>query len=157
MCKTALPLLLSVLLSSAAVADVVRHDSVPDSFWGTWNTTDGDRFVIELSAKSYANSEANCAVNWVSETPGASGPIYSARLQCSRRPEGTGGRFALNIIIWPKSSDEIAVGPDFMRLKIFRRCRATTPPLTGDVRSREAPLGAARASSQGECRIDGNR
>src|SRR5271166_1409364 len=157
MCKTALPLFLSILMSSVAVADVVRHDSVPDSFWGTWNTTDADRFVIELSAKSYANNEANCAVNWVSETSGATGPIYSPHLQCSRRPEGAGGRFPLNIIIWPKGSDEIAVGPDFMRLKIFRRCRATTPPPSGDVRSRAAPLDPARTSSQGECRIDGNR
>jgi len=154
--KIALPTLLAILTSNVAIADVVRHDSVPDSYWGTWMTTGSDLFAIKLSAKTYANNEASCAVNWVSETAGANGAIYSAHLQCSRRSGRAGERFPLNLIIWPKSADEIAVGPSFTSLKIFRRCRATRPPPTGIARSREAPLDAAQTGSQAECPIDGD-
>ena len=154
MCKTALSILLAIIMPKVAIADVVRHDSVPQSYWGAWTATGSDRFVFDLSAKTYANNEASCAVNCVSKTAGASGPIYSAHLQCSRRSERVGVPFASNLIIWPRSSDEIAVGPDFMRLKVFRRCRVTDPP--GVARSRQAPPDATQTGLQGECRIEGN-
>jgi len=156
MFKTTLPTLLAILISNVAMADVVRRSSLPDSYWGDWITTESGQTVIDLSGRTYADNEANCAVNWVSETPGASGPIYSAHLQCSRRSDPAGKTFPLDLIIWPKSSDEIAVGPGFMRLKIFRRCRATRPPPTGVARSRAAPLSATDTGSQGECPIDAN-
>jgi hypothetical protein len=156
MFKTIFPTLLAIFISNVAMADVVRRNSLPDSYWGAWVTTEPNQNVVDLSAKTYADNEENCAVNWVSETPGASGPIYSAHLQCSRRSDGAGKSFALDLIIWPKSSDEIAVGPGFMRLKIFHRCRATRPPPTGVARSREAPLNTAETGSQGECPTDGN-
>jgi hypothetical protein len=157
MFKTTLPALLAIFISNVAMADVVRRGSLPDSYGGAWMTSGPDQIVIDLSAKTYADNEENCAVNWVSETPGASGPIYSAHLQCSRRSDQTGRSFQLDLIMWPKSSDEIAVGLGFMRLKIFRRCRATRPPPTGVARSREAPLSATDTGPQGECRIDANR
>jgi hypothetical protein len=154
--KTTFPTLLAMFISNVAIADVVRHGSLLDSYGGAWMTTGPEQIVIDLSAKTYADKEENCAVNWVSETPGASGPIYSAHLQCSRRSDQGGKSFQLDLIVWPKSSDEIAVGPGFMRLKIFHRCRATRPPPTGVARSREAPLSATDTGSQGECRIDAN-
>jgi hypothetical protein len=154
MFKTTLPTLFAIFISNVAMADVVRRNSLPDSYWGAWMTTESDQ--IDLSAKTYADNEANCAVNWVSETPGASGPIYSAHMQCSRRSDPAGKIFPLDLIIWPKSSDEIDVGPGFMRLKIFRRCRATRTPPTGVARSRAAPLNGTETGSQGECRIDAN-
>jgi hypothetical protein len=154
MIKTTLPTLLAIFISNVAMADVVRHSSLPDSYSGAWMTTESGQ--IDLSARTYADNEANCAVNWVSETPGASGPIYSAHLQCSRRSDRAGKIFPLDLIIWPKSSDEIAVGPGFAHLKIFHRCRATRPPPTGVVRSREAPLNATDTGLQGECPINGN-
>ena len=127
---------------------------IPD--WGAWTTTDPNHIVVDLSAKTYTDNEENCAVNWVSETPGAGGPIYSAHLQCSRRSDRGGQSFTLDLVIWPKSSDEIAVGPGFMSLKIFHRCRATRPPPTGVARSRAAPLSATDTGAQGECPTDGN-
>jgi hypothetical protein len=156
MFKTTFATLLAIFISNVAMADVVRHSSLPDSYWGAWTTTDPNHTVVDLSAKTYADNEENCAVNWVSETPGASGPIYAAHLQCSRRSDGAGKSFTLDLVIWPKSSDEIAVGPGFTSLKIFHRCRATRPPPTGVARSRDAPLNSAETGSQGECRIDGN-
>jgi hypothetical protein len=156
MLKTAFPILLAIFASSVALADVVRHGSLPDSYLGAWTTTDPNHIVVDLSAKTYADNEENCAVNWVSETPGAGGPIYSAHLQCSRRSDRGGKSFTLDLVIWPKSSDEIAVGPGFTSLKIFHRCRATRPPPTGVARSRAAPMGPTDTGSQGECPTDGN-
>jgi hypothetical protein len=152
--KTALPTLLVIFMSNVAMADVVRHSSLPDSYSGDWTTTGPNQIVIDLSARTYADTEANCVVNWVSETPGASGPIYAAHLQCSRRSDQKG--FPVDLIMWPKSSDEIAVGPGFGRLKIFHRCRATRPPPTGVARSRAAPLNATDSGLQGECPTNGN-
>jgi hypothetical protein len=148
--------LLAIFMSNVAMADVVRHNSLPDSYWGAWTTTEPNQIVVDLSAKTYSDNEENCAVNWVSETPGASGPICSAHLQCSRRSHGGGKSFTSNLIIWPRSSDEIAVGPGFMRLRLFHRCRVTQTPPTGVARSREAPLNATETGSQAECRIEGN-
>ena len=153
MYKAALPTLLAILTSNAASADVVRRNSVPDSYWGTWVTTGSILTTTTLSAKTYADTQESCAVIWVSETAGVNGPIYSAHLQCSHRPEQTGERFPLNLIIWPKSADEIAVGPSFMSLKIFRRCRATHMPPSGTARSRETPLDGTETGSQSECPI----
>jgi hypothetical protein len=148
--------LLGIFVSNVAMADVVRHNSLPNSYWGAWITTEPSQTVVDLSAKTYADNEENCAVNFVSETPGASGPIYSAHLQCSRRSDGAGKGFTSDLIIWPKSLDEIAVGPGFMRLNLFHRCRTTPPRPTGVARSRESPLNTAEKGSRAECRIDWN-
>jgi hypothetical protein len=157
MFKTTLPTLFAILISNVAMADVVRRSSLPDSYSGNWTTTESNQTVIDLSAKAYADNEAKCVVNWVSETPGASGPIYAAHMQCSRRSDPTGKIFPLNLIIWPKSPDEIAVGLGFTSLEIFHRCRATSPPPTGVARSRAAPLTATDTGAQGECPSDGNK
>ncbi len=156
MFKTTFPILLAIFLSNAALADVVRRASLPDAYWGAWTTNDPNHIVVDLTAKTYADNEENCAVNWVSETPGAGGPIYSAHLQCSCRSDRGGKSFTLDLVIWPKNSDEIAVGPGFASLKIFHRCRPTRPPPTGVARSREAPLSAADTGAQGECPTHGN-
>jgi hypothetical protein len=123
MWKSALSIFITILLSNITSADVVRRGSVPELYWGMWVASKSDQPVIQLSAKRYANSEAACSVNWVSETPGAGGSIYAAYLQCVRC-EKTAGRFSSNLIIWPKGSNQIAIGPEFARLEIFRRCPA---------------------------------
>jgi hypothetical protein len=129
MSKTALLVILAIVAPNVALADVVRHDVIPEPYLGAWAATGSDRFVFELSAKIYANSDASCAVNWVSETAGASGPIYAAHLRCSRRSERAGASFESNLILRPKNSNEVAAGPDFMRLRVFRRCHIHGGPL----------------------------
>ncbi|OLB73057.1 MAG: hypothetical protein AUI16_18560 [Alphaproteobacteria bacterium 13_2_20CM_2_64_7] len=63
----------SVLLSGAALADSVRHPSVPERLWGTWApsadlcTDSKSTFVV--SAKGYVTSQANCAIQWLSAGP----------------------------------------------------------------------------------------
>lgn len=112
---------LTILLASHALADVVRHGTVPELYWGTWAAPGSDQSVIQLSARSYVSSEANCSVNWVSETAGVGGAIYSAYLQCVRCDK-TAGRFSSNLIIWPKGANRIAIGSEFVHLEIVRRC-----------------------------------
>jgi hypothetical protein len=156
MFKTTFLTLLAIFVSNVAMADVVRRSSLPDQYWGAWTTTEPNQVVVDLSARTYADNEENCTVIWVSETPGVSGAIYSAHLQCSRHADRAGNSFALDLIIWARSSNEIGVGPGFTRLKIFHRCRSNRSPPTGAARSREAPLNTTETGSQGECRIDGN-
>ena len=62
MSKAALLLISTVLLTTAASADVVRRHSVPERFRGRWLGTNGS--VMELTARSYVSREANCTVDF---------------------------------------------------------------------------------------------
>jgi hypothetical protein len=117
--------LVCVLLPGVAAADSVRHLSVPERFWGTWApSTDlcrDDKSVFVVSAKGCVTSQANCTIQWVTETPGGDGPIYSAHMRCSNpaAPEQT---TEVNRIIMPNDRGELSAGPDFSQLKFYRRC-----------------------------------
>jgi hypothetical protein len=116
----------ATLVSHAAVADVKRHKSIPESLWGSWAPSpDGcknaDESVIVLSAQTYVSSEANCTVAWVSETPGGRGPIYSAHLQCSKPEEGA-RKTQSDVIFVPKGINQISIGSHFSNLKDYQRC-----------------------------------
>jgi hypothetical protein len=116
----------ATLVSHVASADIVRHGSIPESYTGTWiASAETEKSVIVLSAKTYVGPEANCSVDWVSQTAGGRGSIYAAHLQCVDRAEGGANKTPANLIIWPETADRIAVGPEFTRLKIFDRCTAT--------------------------------
>ena len=114
-----------LLLSGATLADSVRHLSVPERFWGTWApSTDlcrDDKSVFVVSAKGYVTSQANCTIQWLTETAGAEGPIYSAHMRCSNSaaPEQT---TEANRVIVPNDRGELSAGPDFRQLKVYRRC-----------------------------------
>ena len=115
----------SALVSSASLADSARHLSVPERFWGTWApsaelcTDDKSTFVV--SAKGYVTSQSSCTVQWVTETAGAGGPIYSAHMRCSSlaAPEQI---TEVNRLIVPSDRGELSAGPDFNELKSYRRC-----------------------------------
>jgi hypothetical protein len=118
---------IAMLMSDVAAADVVRHSSIPQAYWGTWvgaGDAGTSESIIVLSARSYLAPEENCSVVSVSQTAGARGSIYSAHLRCVR-PAESAGTTAANLIIRPESSDQIAIGPEFMHLKSFRRCAET--------------------------------
>ena len=124
---------IAALTSHAALADVKRVNSMPESLRGSWAPSvdvckNADNSVIVLSARTYVSSQANCTVASISETAGARGPIYSARLQCS--DPGTQKRTASNLIIRPDDMNQISVGADFGALKIYRRCPASEPAAT---------------------------
>ena len=119
------------LASHVAFADVVRHATVPEPLWGKWATSSetcdkADNTVIVLSAKSYVSSKATCTVEWLSETAGAHGPLYSAHLRCSDTPNG-GQATIMNIVFLPQDANRLSIGADFSKLKIYQRCSAGAP------------------------------
>ena len=120
---------LSMLMSDVASADVVRHSSIPERYWGTW--VGAEESVIVLSANSYVSREANCSVKWVSQTAGARGSIYSAHLHCFSPAGRAETTVTSDLIIWPENIDQIAVGPDFKSLRAFRRLLHDVPGETG--------------------------
>ena len=119
--------LVSVALSAPSLADSVRHLSVPERFWGTWAPSPDlcrDRkATVVVSEKGYVTSEVSCESQWLTETAGGSGPIYSAHMRCSNltAPEE---KTELNRIILPKEAGELSAGPDFQNLTHYQRCPA---------------------------------
>jgi hypothetical protein len=109
----------------AALGDIKRHASIPEAVQGTWAVGAGgcepdDKSLIVLTAKTYASGDAKCTVDWVSETAGSRGPIYSARLRCGNPP----AQKASNLIIRPDGADQISAGADFSHLAAYQRCAA---------------------------------
>ncbi len=119
--------LISALLPSASLADSIRHLSVPERFWGTWapdaNLCRDDKAIFVVSEKGYVTSQASCTVQWVTETAGAAGPIYSAHMRCSN-PDSPDEITEVNQVIVPNDRGELSAGPDFRQLKSYRRCPA---------------------------------
>ena len=119
--------LVSVVLSGPSVADSVRHLSVPERFWGTWAPSPDlcrdKKSIFVVSEKGYVTSEASCAVQWLTETAGANGPIYSAHMRCTSLT-APDEKTELNRIILPKEGGQLSAGPDFQDLTHYQRCPA---------------------------------
>ena len=119
--------LVSVALSAPSLADTVRHLSVPERFWGTWAPSPDlcrDRkATVVVSEKGYVTSEASCEIQWLTETAGGSGPIYSAHMRCSNLA-APDEKTELNRIILPKEAGQLSAGPDFRNLTHYQRCPA---------------------------------
>ena len=117
----------SALLTGPSLADSVRHHSVPERFWGTWapnaELCRDKKSIIAVSSQGYETSQENCAVQWVTETAGRSGPIYSAHLRCSMaaKPDQ---KTELNRLIIPQEGGQLSAGSDFNDLKSYQRCPA---------------------------------
>ena len=98
---------------------------MPERLWGTWApsadlcTDSKSTFVV--SAKGYVTSKANCAIQWVTETAGADGPIYSTHMRCASRaePQETS---EVNQIIVSNDRGQLSAGLDFKDLKSYRLC-----------------------------------
>jgi hypothetical protein len=123
----------ALLIGQTATADVVRHATIPASLWGTWalnldDCNNADKIIV-LSAKGRDSSEVKCAVDWVSETPGARGSIFAAHLHCRRTANDSDHTIA-NVILVPTDASQVSVGPDFSSLKSYQRCPAITPAIS---------------------------
>jgi len=117
-----------VLVPQVAASYGVRLSAIPEAYWGTWVPApeicqDADKSAIVFSAKAYVTSTVSCAVEYVAETASPKGPIYSARLQCSNTA-GRAPKKAANLIIRPRDTNQISIGPAFNRLKLYQRCSA---------------------------------
>jgi len=127
MCKFALLAIMIALSVHAASAREIRRDAMPEAFWGTWALgtdpcKENDTSAIVLSAKAYAGPAGNCAIAYVTEIPGRAGPIYSARLQCSRSDAQPRKKAIANLIIQPDGKEQISVGSTFDSLMARHRC-----------------------------------
>ena len=116
----------AALVSNSAVAKVKRIEFIPESLRGSWVPTTevcekAAKSMITISAKAYTGALGNCVVVWVSETPAARGPMYSAHLQCSK-PEDRAQKVQADVMFYPKDDKQISVGPHFNELKDYQRC-----------------------------------
>ena len=125
---------IAALAPQIADAHVVRHNSIPEVYWGTWSPGEGacgegDKAAIVLSAKAYVGPSGKCVVESVSETPSPNGATYSARLLCPGK--GAKGKQTVVNLIFRSDGDKISAGPTFDGLKAHRRCSARSPPPKG--------------------------
>lgn len=126
------PLLALIAALSTQLVDAreIRRDAVPEAFWGTWTSStgackDADKSRVVLSAKSYAGPAGSCDIDFVMETPGGDGAVYSARMHCSGSQPQTGT--VAYLIIRPGTDGRISLGPTFEALAPHSRCPAGEP------------------------------
>jgi hypothetical protein len=137
--RSALLLAIFVLSSQVADAREIRRDNIPEAFLGTWATTpdgckdggknggkDAAKSPIVLAARSYAGPAGNCDVDYVMETPGRGGAIYSVRMHCQPAQQKT--KVFTNLIIRQGDGEQISLGPTFESLAAHRRCPAAESP-----------------------------
>jgi len=124
--------------TGAALADV-RHTEVPIAAQGVFipapESCPGHAdMTITVMARGAVWRGRSCTLDWVEERAGTPGPIYSLHLRCptpaSGNPAAAGAAGSsataatiLNVVVWPKSTDTAAIGPDFTQLADYRRCR----------------------------------
>ncbi|MFE1601229.1 hypothetical protein [Methylobacterium sp. ID0610] len=120
----AIPLLVA---SHAATADIKRHRAVPETFWGQWvpagqSCINNDQPALSITASDYARADSRCTIDWVDETAGRAGPIYSAHMRCStgESPQPS----IANLILVSRESNVVSLGPDFKSLQSYQRCQA---------------------------------
>jgi hypothetical protein len=106
---------ITFLIPRAASAQLVRHNSIPEAYWGTWaptdaNCQDADKPSVALSEHSYESSTTSCVVKYV------------RRLQCTDRGAQAQTETIANLIIRPSDPDRIFMGAEFASLKLYRRC-----------------------------------
>jgi hypothetical protein len=117
--------IIAAFVSPPAMSYVVRHAAVPAPLQGTWAATDedcknADKAII-ISDKTYIDPDKSCGVLWVSETAAARGSIYSAHMQCSSSAAGS-KKSIDNLVISPKDTNHLSMGPDFSKLRVVQRC-----------------------------------
>ena len=124
---TRLLAMITFLMPQVATAQLVRHNSIPEAYWGTWapadaNCQDAKKSRIAVSAQAYESSTTSCVVKYVRRTPGPKGPTCSARLQCTGRGGQAQTEAIANLIIRPSDPDRIFMGAEFASLKLYQRC-----------------------------------
>jgi hypothetical protein len=115
----------------SATAHVVRHNSVPEAYRGTWAPGEGEcgaseKTAIVLSAKAYAGPSGSCAIDYVSETATPKGALFSARLLCPT-PGAATKKTIVNLMFRSDGTDQVSFGPGFTSLKAYRRCSTAAP------------------------------
>lgn len=116
---------ITMLASGPVSGHVLRHSAVPQTLQGIWwpaGACSGAERAIVLEAKSYKSAAVSCAVDYVSETPGRQGPIFSARLLCEGTQAQGGRPSARDLIIRPDGAGRISLGATFADLAPYQLC-----------------------------------
>jgi hypothetical protein len=112
------------------VAGDVRHPTIPKDAWGTWApspdqcTSDDKSKLLFIKEGGSSGPIADCAVEYVVETAGANGPIYSSHLRCTDKNNPAKVTEMAYIVI-PHGQESMSVGADFDHLRTFYRCSTT--------------------------------
>jgi hypothetical protein len=110
---------------AAARAGDVHHQTIPKDAWGTWAlkpdlcATD-DKSNINIKEGGGSGPNENCAIEYVVETAGASGPIYSAHMWCTDKSDAT-KKSEMTFVVIPRG-DSMRIGTNFDDLKTYNRC-----------------------------------
>jgi hypothetical protein len=126
---TAVFAIMAAMPMPAARAGDVRHLTIPKVSWGTWalnkdfcSSNDKSNLIIKEGGGS--GPQENCAVQYVVETAGQNGPIYSAHMLCTDKSDPA-KKTNMAFIVVPRGDDVMAVGTDFGDLKTYYRCPVT--------------------------------
>jgi hypothetical protein len=114
--------------TSWAWAGDVRHQTIPKEAWGTWALkpdlcTADEKSNIVIKEGGGSGPNENCAVEYVVETAGANGPIYSAHMWCTDKSDAA-KKSDMTFLVIPRG-DVMRVGTNFDDLKTYNRCPAT--------------------------------
>lgn len=123
MAKTSVVIMM--LASGPVSGHGVRHSTVPQTLQGIWSPAGacgGAEEAIVLEAKSYKTAAESCTVDYVSETPGRQGPIFSARLLCEGAQAQGGRSSARDLIIRADGTGRISLGATFADLAPYQLC-----------------------------------
>ena len=116
-----------LVVSQTAKAGDVRHMTIPKDQWGTWAlsrdycTSDDKSNLITIKEGGSTGPQENCAIQYVVETAGAKGPIFSSHMICSDKADAA-KKTAMSFIVIPHGQDSMSVGTDFDSLKTYYRC-----------------------------------
>ena len=121
--------LVSVLAADPALADEIRHTTLPAALVGSWaqssdNCAKGDKSNFNIAAFGYGGPDGNCAVVVVVETAGAKGTNYSVRGLCAAGDRVQPAGHIVNLIMRPDGADHVSIGTSFQNLTPYQRCPA---------------------------------
>jgi hypothetical protein len=127
--RTASAILISMLLTTAAQADIVRRITFPAILLGTWAENSDqcatkDKSNVLIESTNYGDGSGSCVVRWIAQTAGSRGTNYAVHALCTSasQPEKTQ---IVNIIIRPQSDGRAVMGRGFDKLKTYMRCPGT--------------------------------
>src|SRR5262249_44369026 len=99
----------------------VRHLTVPEPLWGTWapsaDLCRDSKATFVVSAKGTRRRKRAARFN--GSTAGADGPIYSAHMRCSSRPEPPETTDEDRVIV-SNARGDFGAGPEVKHLRRYR-------------------------------------
>jgi len=118
--------LIAALTGQAAYGDEIRHLAIAATLFGTWassaqNCDAKDKANFVIAGSEYGHANTSCAVEWVVETAGTSGPNYSVHAACTDLSQPS-VKHVENLIMRPDAPGKITIGTTFSDQQPYQRC-----------------------------------